>query len=98
MIYNNFSNVIGELISKILNAKCSFLDANNIVWKLINNEWTGKRSVWTKDFRACWLEDTTVSNVKSYWCGGEDADYTEIFKRKKSTSTVFKYLFKEMVN
>jgi hypothetical protein len=25
------------------------------------------------------LEDTTIDNVKSWWCGGKDADYTEIF-------------------
>ena len=30
-----------------------------------------KRSVWTFDFRACWLEDTTIDNVKSWWCGGK---------------------------
>jgi hypothetical protein len=57
------------------------LDANNIVWKVIDGKWIGKRSVWTFDFRSCWLEDTTIYNVKSWWCGGKDADYTEIFYR-----------------
>lgn len=57
-----------------------YLDKNNIVWKLVDNEWIGKRSVWTFDFKACWLEETQPSNVKSWWCGGKDSDYTEIFK------------------
>ena len=58
-----------------------FLDSSNIVWKSINGEWIGKRSVWTFDFRSCWLEDTINDNVKSWWCG-KDSDYKEIFKRK----------------
>lgn len=27
--------------------KSSFLDSKNIIWKHINGEWIGKRSVWT---------------------------------------------------
>ncbi len=83
MNYNNCTNVFGEIISKTLDGKCSFLDKNNILWKLINNEWIGKRSVWTKEFRTCWLEDTAIDNVKSWWCGGKYANYTEVFKRTK---------------
>lgn len=60
----------------------SFLDSKNIVWKHINGEWIGKRSVWTFDFRACWLEETEISNVKSWWCGGKELDYNEIFIRE----------------
>ena len=81
MNYNNYSNFIGEIISKELDGKSLFLDKNNIVWKIVNGEWIGKRSVLTLDFRSCWLEDTIIDNVKSWWCGGKDADYTEIFKR-----------------
>jgi hypothetical protein len=40
----------------------------------------GKRSVWTLDWRSCWLEDTTKENVKTWWCG-QDADYNEIFTK-----------------
>lgn len=58
-----------------------FLDSDNILWKIVDGKWIGKRSVWTFDFRACWLEDTTVDNVKTWWCG-KDSDYSEIFKRK----------------
>lgn len=54
------------------------LDKNNIVWKIINGNLIGKRSVWTFDFRACWIEDTDIKNIKSYWCG-IDSDYKEIF-------------------
>lgn len=64
----------------------SYLDSNNIVWKMIKGEWIGKRSVWTLDWRACWLEDTLSDNVKSWWCGGENADYTEVFKKTNLTS------------
>jgi hypothetical protein len=83
MDYNNDTNVVGEIISRKLGNTCSMLDKNNIVWKVVNGEWIGKRSVWTKDYKSCCLEDTTIDNVKSWWCGGVDADYTEIFKRDK---------------
>ena len=56
------------------------LDENNIVWRNVNGEFIGKRSVWTFDNRGCWLEHTTIDNVKTWWCG-KDADYTEIFKK-----------------
>ena len=58
----------------------SYMDKNKIVWKIVYGEKIGKRSVWTFDNRACWLQDTTPENVKSWWCG-ENADYNEIFKR-----------------
>jgi hypothetical protein len=76
---NILSNVLGEVICGEYD-KTSFLDANNIVWKSIDGKWIGKRSVWTLDFRGCWLEDTTIDNVKSWWCG-KGANYTEVFKR-----------------
>ena len=66
--------------------KASYLDNNNIVWKMIKGEWIGKRSVWTLDWRACWLEDTTTENVKSWWCGGENVNYTEVFKKTNLSS------------
>lgn len=72
------SNKLGSLFCKNLE-KSSFLDSNNIVWKWVDDNWIGKRSVWTFDFCACWLEDTTINNVKSWWCDGKDADYMEIF-------------------
>lgn len=74
------NNLFASIISK-KNENTSFLDSKNIVWKWINNKWIGKRSVWTFDFRACWLEDTEVKNVKSFWCGGIDANYNEIFTK-----------------
>jgi hypothetical protein len=82
MDYNYCTNVVGELISKELNGKCSFLDKNNILWKLIDDEWIGKRSVYTFQLRPCWLEDASLENIRSWWCG-KDADYNEIFKRTK---------------
>lgn len=78
MTFNQKSNIICEAIIRSIGG--TFLDKNNIVWKLIDGEWIGKRSVWTYDFRACWLEDTTNENVKSWWCG-KDSDYNEIFTR-----------------
>ena len=29
---------------------------------------------------ACWLEDTTLEDIKSCWCG-KDSDYNEIFTK-----------------
>lgn len=74
-------NEYAEFFCRIL--KGCFCDSNNIVWKMDGptGEWIGKRSVWTYDFRSCWLEDTVIDNVKSWWCGGPDADYKEEFKR-----------------
>lgn len=60
----------------------SFADSNNVVWKIIDGKRIGKRSVWTFDNRSCWLEDTTIENVKSWWCGGKDADYDEIITKE----------------
>jgi hypothetical protein len=72
-------NIIGEAIVRIWTKnKGSFLESNNILWKIVDDKWIGKRSVWTYDLRSCWLEDTTANNVKSWWCG-ENSDYNEIF-------------------
>jgi len=60
----------------------SLLDGNNVNWKVINGEIIGKRAVWTHDFRVCWLEDTTIENVKVFW-HGKKANYQEEFKLKK---------------
>jgi hypothetical protein len=73
-------NAIAEVLVGITGGR--YVDVNKIAWKLVNDKWIGKRSVWTYDFRACWLEDTTIENVKSWWCG-EDADYSETFTRKQ---------------
>jgi hypothetical protein len=77
---SGLSNEIAEAFCRIFNG--SFCDSNNIVWKIDKQtgEWIGKRGVWTYDFRSCWLEDTVIANVKSWWCGGPDADYNEEFK------------------
>ena len=77
MIYDKRSNILAEIFVSEFGG--SFLDKNNIVYKKINGKWIGKRSVWTYDFRACWLDDTVPENVKSWWCGGIDADYSEVF-------------------
>jgi len=83
MVYNEISNIIGEAIVRSCDdIKGSMLDVNNIVWKVVSGKWVGKRSVWTFDRRACWLEDTTLENVKSWWCGSENANYNEVFYRQ----------------
>ena len=95
MNYNNCSNVVGEVISRVLNGRSHLLDENNIIWKLIDNEWIGKRSVWTFDWKSCWLEETTIDNVKSWWCGGKSADYSEVFQRTDlSIETALKHYVK----
>jgi len=68
--------MINEL-EQIIRKAC-FLDKNNILWKVVGDDFIGKRSVFTFDYRSCWLEDTTIENVKTWWLG-KDADYTEIF-------------------
>ena len=55
-----------------------YLDTNNILYKFVDGKWIGKRSVWTYDWIACWLEETKIDNIKSWWCG-QDADYNETF-------------------
>jgi len=73
------SNVLGECFANVYNSV--FLDSDNILWKLINGVWIGKRSVYTIDNNACWIEDTTTDKIKSYWSGGESANYKEFFYR-----------------
>ena len=79
MITDKKSNIFGEVVARIVGG--SLLDANNFVWKIVDGKWIGKRSVYTYDLRSCWLEETTENNVRSWWCGGRDANYTEIFYR-----------------
>lgn len=74
------SNILAEAIIIAL-GRGSFLDSNNIGWKIVDGNWIGKRTVWTFNNRGCWLEETTIENVKSWWCG-KDADYNEIFYRE----------------
>ena len=73
------SNAIAEILVRSFGGR--LLDHNKISWKLLEGKWVGKRSVWTFDFRACWLEETTIENVKSWWCGGIVADYAEVLYR-----------------
>lgn len=76
------ANSLSEAIVRLAKNNADLLDNNNFVWKVIDGEWVGKRSVWTFDNTACWLEETTPENVKSWWCGGIDADYKECFYRE----------------
>ena len=63
----------------------SFLNNDNVLFIPLNGEFIGKRSVWTKDKKAMWLEETTPENIKTYWCG-KDADYTQTFELVKGRS------------
>jgi len=77
-----------KLIKKKLNLEIAvvclkvggrLLDGNNIGWRWIDDQWIGKRTVWTNTWRAVWLEEVKQDeHVKTWWCG-EDADYDEIF-------------------
>jgi len=73
---NSTNDLCKELVK---GTKYRFLDKNNISWKWVDSEWIGKRSVWTYDFKAVWLEETTLENIKSWWCG-KKSNYNEIFK------------------
>jgi hypothetical protein len=79
MFISNFE--LGRLICSKNKDKYSFLDKNNILWKFKNDVFIGKRSVFTKNFKSCWLEEVEECDIKSWWCG-KDSDYNEIFKKK----------------
>ena len=83
---NKISNQIGEEIARFF-PNTSMLDNNNILWKIINNEWVGKRGVYTFNNSTCWLEDVKKENVKLWLCG-KNADYNEIFHRAKLFSVI----------
>ena len=73
------SNILGQTFAQV--CKSSYLDSKTILWKWIDDKWIGKRSVYTFDLAAKWIEDTSEENIKKYWCG-IDADYTEIFTKE----------------
>lgn len=77
-VTDKITNAFGEYFCRSYGG--GLLDDNKILWKVIDGEWIGKRSVWTYDFKSCWLEETKEENIKSWWCG-KDSDYNEIFKR-----------------
>ena len=58
--------------------KFSYLDSNNILWKIRDKEIIGKRAVQTRDLSIVWLEETSVNNIKSFLCD-VDTDYKEVF-------------------
>lgn len=70
---------IPEKMVRFFGHRASYLDKDNILWKVVDNKWIGKRSIWSSDNRACWLEELGQNRVKSWWCG-EGADYAETFK------------------
>lgn len=75
-------NAIGELfVRRLAPENGSFLDVNNIQWKLVEGKWIGMRSVYCKDLTCKWLSEVQDRSViRNWWCG-EDADYNEIFER-----------------
>ena len=74
---NNFSKVICKVYGGC------FLDEKNILWKWVNDEWIGKRSVYTNDLKAKWIEEVEEKEIRSYWCG-VNSNYKEIFKHEES--------------
>lgn len=72
------NNIIkSAAITKVLGG--CFLDKNYILYKWINGEFIGKRSIQTMSLRAVWIEDLKGETIKSWWCG-KGSNYTEIFK------------------
>lgn len=79
--------IVGKLsikqIAKSIGAK-NYVDKNWIGWKLIDNEWVGKRCVSAKQgFRVCWLEDVPKDEIVHKYLCGEDADYDEVIYSNK---------------
>jgi hypothetical protein len=73
------NNKFASMICLLDKQQAQYLDKDNFLFKYVGEKWIGKRSVWTFDRMACWLEDTTIDNVKKWWCGGELANYKETF-------------------
>ena len=69
--------IIGKCVIKAINTNYSLLDEKNILWKFVNDDFIGKRSVLTYDLKICWLEDTKAENVKTWLCG-ENSDYKQV--------------------
>jgi hypothetical protein len=81
-------NILAEEVCRE-ESKNSYLDSDNILWKIINDEWIGKRSVQTSDLRVVWLEQTKTPDEVKKWLCGSDNDYNETFKRKDAFSPLF---------
>jgi hypothetical protein len=73
------TNALAESLIKEVGG--CFLDSDNILWKNIDGKWTGKRSVFTFELSAKWLEETSLDKIKIWWCG-KDADYKEVFHKQ----------------
>ena len=43
-----------------------YLDCNNILYKKVNDEWIGKRSVYTHTLRAVWIDEATEEETRDY--------------------------------
>jgi hypothetical protein len=73
----SFNSCVG--FSLIKNLGGEYLDKNNILWRISENGMIGKRSVYTENLRACWIDDLRGEKIMSYWCG-ENSDYQEVFE------------------
>jgi len=79
-IVTTSNNKFAEGIMIFLGVDGDYLDGNNILWRIHDGKWIGKRSVYCLDFTCKWLEETIFEKIKSWWCG-KDSDYQEIFYR-----------------
>jgi len=61
-------------------SKPIYLDSKNILWKVVNDVWVGKKSVQTKDLSVRWIDDVNIEEIKKLLCG-KDADYKDEFFR-----------------
>ena len=77
MINNIFAE---DLCRHNQKSKPSYLDSNNVLWKVVNGVWVGKRSVQTKDLAVSWVDDINIEEIKKFLCG-KYADYKEEFFR-----------------
>lgn len=78
-IMNPKLSIIELICKKYEDLKPSFLDKDNILWKISDGKFIGKPSIQKNDFGVCWLDETNPKDIKKYLC--EDTDYTKIYKK-----------------
>ncbi len=78
MIVEDLSKVI-LIICNEISSPCTYLNKDNILYKLIAGEIVGKRAIQTNTLRHCWLEDINPGEtIKSGY--NKNLDYCETFQ------------------
>jgi len=57
---NLISNYSSELIIRYLIPDSCFLDKNNILWRIVDNKWIGKKAEQHSDLSWKWIEGSKI--------------------------------------